>query len=282
MQEVKSHERSIISFRQITNSQLSRTDVFRVGISHVITSITAQPATICFVLFSLVLGSAIAFVVPPLRGPDEIAHFVRIYSYVHGELLPSAELDGRKGTFVKRELHHKLYFFKTAGEQFATARQEGMRYGQIMRLYDDLAVPLQDEVDGAAIFAPFAGTEGYNPVAYLPYIAAGIVGEKLDFPQLLLLMRLFGLVAFTAAVGYAIWVIPALKWSFVIIALLPVSLYNRSVLSADGAALSSAMVITALCLRSAGGTAAGRVWERSLWMTLCALSKQPQIVFLLS
>src|SRR3981081_2550395 len=211
MQEVKSHEQSIISFRQITNSQLSRTHVFRVGISHVITSITAQPATIFFVLFSLVLGSAIAFVVPPLRGPDEIAHFVRIYSYVHGELLPSAELDGRKGTFVKRELHHKLYFFKTAGEQFATARQEGMRYGQIMRLYDDLAVPLQDEVDGAAIFAPFAGTEGYNPVAYLPYIAAGIVGEKLDFPQLLLLMRLFGLVAFTAAVAYAIWVIPALK-----------------------------------------------------------------------
>ena len=252
MQEVKSHEQSIISFRQITNSQLSRTHVFRVGISHVITSITAQPATIFFVLFSLVLGSAIAFIVPPLRGPDEIAHFVRIYSYVHGELLPSAELDGRKGTFVKRELYHKLYFFKTAGEQFATARQEGMRYGQIMRLYDDLAVPLQDEVDGAAIFAPFAGTEGYNPVAYLPYIAAGIVGEKLDFPQLLLLMRLFGLVAFTAAVAYAIWVIPALKWSFVIIALLPVSLYNRSVLSADGAALSSAMVITALCLRSVG------------------------------
>src|ERR1700716_689744 len=104
MQEVKSHEQSIISFRQITNSQLSRTHVFRVGISHVITSITAQPATIFFVLFSLVLGSAIAFIVPPLRGPDEIAHFVRIYSYVHGELLPSAELDGRKGTFGKREL----------------------------------------------------------------------------------------------------------------------------------------------------------------------------------
>src|ERR1700731_2409758 len=95
MQEVKSHEQSIISFRQITNSQLSRTNVFRVGISHVITSITAQPATIFFVLFSLVLGSAIAFIVPPLRGPDEIAHFVRIYSYVNGELLPSAELDGR-------------------------------------------------------------------------------------------------------------------------------------------------------------------------------------------
>src|SRR5258708_19615674 len=187
MQEVKSHQRSIISFRQITNSQLSRTHVFRVGISHVITSITAQPAIIFSVLFSLVLGSAIALIVPPLRGPDEIANFVRNYSYVHGELLPSAELDGRKGTFVKRELYHKLYFFKTAGEQFATARQEGMRYGQIMPLYDDLAVPLQDEVGGAAIFAPFAGAEGYNPVAYLPYIAARILCQKLHFPPFFLL-----------------------------------------------------------------------------------------------
>jgi len=96
----------------------------------------------------------------------------------------------------------------------------------------------------------------------------------------LLLMRLFGLVAFTAAVGYAIWVIPALKWSFVIIALLPVSLYNRSVLSADGAALSSAMVITALCLRSVA-RGPDQAWNRAFWMTLCALSKQAQIIFVL-
>jgi hypothetical protein len=36
-----------------------------------------------------------------LRGPDEIAHFLRIHSYARGELLPSAEVDGRKGIFVK-------------------------------------------------------------------------------------------------------------------------------------------------------------------------------------
>jgi hypothetical protein len=49
----------------------------------------------------------------------------RIYSYVHGELLPSAELDGRKGTFVKRELYHKLYFFKTAVD-LALSQRGGM------------------------------------------------------------------------------------------------------------------------------------------------------------
>ena len=65
---------------------------------------------------------------------------------------------------------------------------------------------------------------------------------------MLFLMRLFGLVAFTAAAAYAIGVTPVLKWAFVLIALLPVAIYNRSVLSADGAALCSALVITALCL----------------------------------
>ena len=39
-----------------------------------------------------------------------------------------------------------------------------------------------------------AGTEGYNPVAYIPYIVAAEIGRllKLDFPAMLLLMRFFG------------------------------------------------------------------------------------------
>jgi hypothetical protein len=44
-----------------------------------------HPVTL-FVLLSLTFGSAIAFVVPPLRGPDEIAHFLRIHSYARGKL----------------------------------------------------------------------------------------------------------------------------------------------------------------------------------------------------
>jgi uncharacterized membrane protein len=243
------------------------------------TQIRSELAATVFILFSLAFGSAIVFIVPPLRGPDEIAHFLRIYSYMHGEILPAAEVDGRKGIFVERELYNKLHFFRTAGEWFASSREQGVRYGQIMPLYRDFVDTVGDEVDRAVVFAPFAGTEGYNPVAYFPYIVAGVIGFRLDFPNLLLLMRLLGLVTFAAVAAYAIAVTPVLKWSFVLIALLPVSLYNRSVLSADGAALSSAMVVSALCLRAAHGRGAGQPWERSLWMTLCALSKQPQIVF---
>jgi uncharacterized membrane protein len=242
-----------------------------------------RPASI-FVLLSLAFGSIIIFANPPLRGPDEIAHFLRIYSYTRGELLPVTEINARKGIFVNPELYNQLYFFKTAGEVFARSREEGLRYGQIMAEYSKLADTHGNETEGASLFAPFAGTEGYNPAAYIPYIVAAEIGRllRLDFPAMLLLMRFFGLLAFTAVAAYAIAVTPALKWAFVLIAMMPVSLYNRTVLSADGAALSYTLAITALCFSAATRkSAVGLVWERSVWMTLCVLSKQPQIVFVL-
>src|SRR5207244_13405618 len=124
-----------------------------------------------------------------------------------------------------------------------------------------------------------AGTEGYNPAAYAPYILAAAIGNllELDFPNMLLLMRFLGLITFTAVAAYAIKLTPTLKWAFVLIGMLPVSVYNRSVLSADGAALAYALVITALCFSAV--PRCGRIWERSPWMTLCALSTQTQIVF---
>src|SRR5215216_1684576 len=208
-----------------------------------------NPAT-TFVFLSLAFGSLVAFVTPPLRGPDEISHFLRIYAYARGELLPAVEIVGRKGIFVERELYEQLSFFRSAGEWFATASENDVRYGQVMALYRAVDGRIDDESDHRTIFAPFAGTEGYTPVVYLPYIPAAAIGRllRLNVPDLLLLMRLFGVAAFTAVAAYAIKISPVLKWAFVLIAMLPVSLYNRSVLSADGAALCSALVITALCL----------------------------------
>jgi hypothetical protein len=258
-------------------TEMPRRYVFWSGLSQVLSRLQSRPDFV-FIVFSVAFGSAISVVVPPLRGPDEIAHFLRIYSYTRGGFLPSAEVDGRKGIFVERGLHTHLSFFKDAGERFFRNREQGLRYGEIMKEHPHPG-PTLDEEEPATKFMPFAGTEGYNAVAYAPYILAAAIGNllKLDFPNLLLLMRLVGLITFTAVAAYAIKLTPTLKWAFVLIAMLPVAIYNRSVLSADGAALAYALVITALCFSAVQRH--GRVWERSLWMTLCALSKQPQIVF---
>ena len=102
------------------------------ALSLVLSRLESRPALV-FVLLSFAFGSAISIVVPPLRGPDEIAHFLRIYSYTRGGLLPAAEVDGRKGIFVERELYTQLSFFKNAGERFGQHREQGLRYGQILQ-----------------------------------------------------------------------------------------------------------------------------------------------------
>src|SRR6266704_3813096 len=169
---------------------------------------------IVFALLSLAFGSALIDDNPPLRGPDEISHFLRIHSSSRGEILPTIEIDGRKGIFVERKLYDRLYFFKDSGEWFARARNDGVRYGEIMAEYRRITGASGDEVAQGSVFVPFAGTEGYTPVAYAPYVLAAAIGRLLglDLPELLFLMRFLGLVVFTAVAAYPIAITPALEW----------------------------------------------------------------------
>src|SRR6266536_5054712 len=235
----RSHIRSQTASVRLSRDQtaeMPRWYVFWSRLVPIWSRLESRPAFV-FILLSFVFGSAISVVVPPLRGPDEIAHFLRIYSYARGGLLPVTEVNGRKGLFIDRDLYTQLSFFKNAGERFFRNREQGLRYGEIMKEYPPQGGMLDAERQ-ATKFMPFAGTEGYNPVAYAPYVLAAAIGNllELDFPNMLLLMRFLGLITFTAVAAYAIKLTPTLKWAFVLIAMLPVAIYNRSVLSADGAA----------------------------------------------
>jgi hypothetical protein len=63
-----------------------------------------------------------------------------------------------------------LSFYRDAGERFAREREQGLRYGTLMAQRP--ARPGRaDENELTHVFMPFAGTVGYNPAAYLPYIS---------------------------------------------------------------------------------------------------------------
>jgi hypothetical protein len=117
---------ALVRLSRDQNTETPRWYGFWSALSLVLSRLESRPALV-FVLLSLAFGSAISIVVPPLRGPDEIAHFRRIYSYTRGGLLPAAEVDGRKGIFIERELYTQLSFFKNAGERFAQNREQGLR-----------------------------------------------------------------------------------------------------------------------------------------------------------
>jgi hypothetical protein len=238
-----------------------------------------QPVTV-FVLLATLFGFAAVFAIPPLRGADEPAHFLRAYGITQGEVVPSLQdAQGRKGVLLPARLHDDYDFFETMRYQFGTP---GFSYREVFAEFLRRKGG-QDDRERPPVLVLYAGSEGYSPVAYVPYVAGVLIARLtgLDFVPMLLLMRLAGLVVTTVIAAYAIAIVPHFKWTFLFIAMLPIALFERSVVCADGAALSLALVVTALCLRAAcGSEGAEPPWRRAVWMTLCVLTKPSQIVFI--
>jgi len=240
--------------------------------------VLARPVA-AFVFLSMLFGTLTIVLTPPLEGPDEPAHFLRAYGISVGEIVPkTVDEQGRKGVFVPARLHWEYAVFERALFKLGKAKDFDYR-----RVWAEYFHGPPTRSDGRApVFQLYWGSEGYAPVAYLPQVAAAAVARlaDLDFVGMLLLMRFAGLAAMTALTAYAIAIAGRLRWAFVLIAMLPAALYGRSVVSADGAALACTMMLTALCVRAAG-SGGERPWERSLFMTLCVLSKPPQLAFVL-
>jgi uncharacterized membrane protein len=246
-----------------------------------------RPARL-FVLFSFLFGTLVAVFVPPLRGADEPAHLLRAYGLSRGEIIVS-EIDerGRKGILLPAGLAADFDYFQKTRYKIGTP---GFSYRGVLQDFERRH-PAEHAGDAPRepVFVLYEGSEGYTPAAYVPYVAAAAIARLagLDFLGTLYLMRFVGLAVTTVLIAYAISLAPRLGWAFLFIGMLPSSLYGRAVISADGPTLGFTMLVLALSL--AGASRAFTVdpekgsglWERMAWMTLCILSKPPQIVFAL-
>src|SRR5947209_6447044 len=76
-------------------------------------NIRATRPAILFFLLSLMMGSVIAAMTPPLRGPDEAAHFLRAYGIARGAIVPSQGAEGRKGILMPGAFFEQYAAFET-------------------------------------------------------------------------------------------------------------------------------------------------------------------------
>jgi uncharacterized membrane protein len=236
-----------------------------------------RPA-LAFAALSLFFGSLVIVVTPPLRGPDETAHFLRAYGIARGQIVPSLrDTQNRKGLVLPPRLFEGFAVFENAR---VSEKQAGFSYRAVFEAYVSRPPSVVDQVPR---FVPYAGSEGYSPIAYLPHSAAALIAEALDlgFLPTLYLMRFAGLAALTAVIAWTIAIVPNLSWAFVAIAMLPAAFYGRSVISADGTALTAAMTIAALWMRGILAPETVAPGRRSLWMALGALTKAPNVAFVL-
>jgi uncharacterized membrane protein len=217
---------------------------------------------------------------PPLRGPDETAHFLRAYGVAQGDLVPSIrDAEGRKGILLPPRLYDGFDFFERVRIKEKPA---GFGYGPVFRTYFSRP-PGAVAPDAPPTFVPYGGSEGYSPITYLPQSAAALVARLLDleFLPTLYLTRFAGLVAWSALIAAAIAMAPPLAWGLAAIALLPAALYGRSVINADGGALAAAMLVTVSWLRGMVSADCYIPGRHAFWLMLGALTKPTNIAFVL-
>jgi uncharacterized membrane protein len=226
---------------------------------------------------SFIFGLVAIAATPPLRGPDEPAHFWRALGIARGDLIPTTVNErGHVGLFITADWHRQFSHFNEIRQGSPSERSN---YWQIFRMYFANGVTAGE--DAAPLFITYEGSQVYPPVPYIPYATAAFIARIFDLSFLwtLYLLRLTGLIVASAMIAYAIALTPFLKWAFVCVAMLPTALFQRAVISIDGIVLSATLLVVALCL--AAVLAPGRLLFRCLWITFCSLTKPPQVAFAL-
>ncbi len=186
--------------------------------------ITNAGAHQVFLFFALSWGLFTVFLTPPIQISDEPNHFFRAYQISKGEYFPTA-YQNRIGGFLPRSIKvvfdpfQKLFLDKTARLKIADFK-------------NPLDYPL-NKTD--TTFLSFPNTARFIPIPYLPQATGIAIGRMFDAPPLVLfyLGRLVNFLVWTVLVFFALKIIPVYKWLFLIIALLPMSVFEAASLSAD-------------------------------------------------
>jgi Predicted membrane protein (DUF2142) len=203
-----------------------------------------------FVLLSLLFGIAFALLTPPMWGQDEPAHFGRAYAVAHGQLLPE-QVPSTGGVDYGGQVPATVQALaEYAGANFAPPPPPPPQVadpGEYRRLASrPLDAPLVDR--------GFPNTSAYSPLPYVPSViglrlaeaAGGSVGSAI------LLMRLCDLVAYTAIVWAALWFLRrhAVRWVVFVVALLPMTVYEASTVTADTLTNALAILLGALFVKA--------------------------------
>ncbi|MCP3986279.1 MAG: DUF2142 domain-containing protein [bacterium] len=206
-----------------------------------------------FVLLALLFGAGFALLTPPLQAPDEGRHLMRAYMISTGELLAEPRPVG-----------------PARGEVPTSLLEMGRKFsGRLYRRPDqkvswsDLSAEFQRKLD-AERTTEIPLPSQYSPVPHLPQALAMGGVRWLDAAPVyaVYLGRGLNLLIFVWVVGLALSILPAHRLGFLLIATLPMTLFEAASLSADGITIALALLFVALVLRE--GSLAGPLTRRAI------------------
>ncbi len=217
-------------------------------------------------------GSMLVFLNPPFQVPDESSHYYRSYQLSDFKI----KAEKRSVTELGGFLPEAVTMMPSRVDQFF------QQWGHVMTLSvieKSLDIPLDPD---KKLFMPFANTTIYSPVSYLPQTAGVLLARFFDMSalQLMYMGRFFNLLSWMVVISVAIKIIPSAKWLLVLLALLPMSIYEASSLSADAVTNSLAFLMIALTVRFKYLKRLLYSKEKVLYFFLCVLLMLSKFAYL--
>ena len=230
-----------------------------------------------FVLTALIFGTLFAVTTPPFQGSDESAHFLRAYQISEGKFVVNTD-HGQIGGKLPASIY-QTFLLTTTNPSLSF--HPNIKYHE-HKTIDALRVHLNSQQTARY---DLSGTALYSPVAYAPGAVAILIGRLFSFPPVLLLFgaRIAGLLAWIVLLGLSIRLMPRKKWAFVFLGLLPMALFQASVLNTDAVTLGSVALLLAyiLHLREQASVLCRKQFLYLLLVgSITILSKQAMFVFM--
>ncbi len=196
----------------------------------------------CFVVLALVLGILIVLISPPFTMPDENAHYINICRIIDGDLFPKVQ-DNAVGSWITADQNGYLGAFY--GKYDGVNGQKFSFWELYFQEY------LKFESDQSVFYATRLST--INPLAYIiPSIGGGLVQNVFGVsnPSTIVMgAKLASLAFYIVLIALALKITPVLKRTMLLVALMPMSIYQGASLSYDAILIPSAILLFALAMK---------------------------------
>lgn len=229
-----------------------------------------------FVTIGLIFGILFLLITPPFQAADEYNHYYRSFQISEGQIIAQKH-QNQVGGFLPKNL-------VTTTEKVSVGipfNPEGKQKPE--NIFSLLNLPLESN---NRVFVAFPNTAVYSPIPYLPQIIGITLGKLIGLSPILLMYvgRVCNLLGWLVLGYFAIKVTPICKWTFFLLALTPMSLFQAASLSADAVTNGVSFLLIATFLQVALEPRASD-WNQEVEEINSPSQKYPKkifIIFLLS
>lgn len=195
-----------------------------------------------FLFVAIIWGTVTVFITPPFQVPDEAMHFFRCYNLSCGKFSNET-----RNNLVGAPLPVSV---SKIGYLFSDIPFHPEKKVNLKKFSDSFLLPLNPR---DTVYTLLTNSAQYFPIPYMPQVFAMTIPRLFHIHPVYLIYagRLGNLFIWTLLIYCAICLTPVGKWLFVIISLLPMTVFQVASLSPDALTINLAFLLISLIFRLA-------------------------------